>query len=208
MSFAHRERLALVAALAEAGADAPTLCGEWTGRDLAAHLVIRERRPDASAGILVKRLAGYTDKVQQDAAKRPWAELLEQVRSGPPIWSPLRPVDALVNASEMFVHHEDVRRAVPDWEPRILDPADEKQLWNVLRRMAKMSYRAAPVGVVLETLTGERVVAKKPAGKPQVVLKGAASELLLHAFGRDQARIEYIGDQADVAAVKNLDRSV
>ena len=30
----------------EVGPDAPTLCGDWTTRDLAAHLVMRERRPD------------------------------------------------------------------------------------------------------------------------------------------------------------------
>ena len=208
MSFARRERLALVAALAEAGADAPTLCGEWKGRDLAAHLVIRERRPDASAGILIKQLAGYTDRVQKGAAERPWAELLEQVRTGPPIWSPLRPFDAMANTSEMFIHHEDVRRAAPDWEPRTLDPADEKKLWDVLRRMAKMNYRGVPVGVVLESLTGDRVVAKKADGKGQVVLKGAPSELLLHAFGRNEVRIEHVGDPKDIEALHNSDRSV
>lgn len=47
-----------------AGPDAPTLCEGWTARDLAAHLVVRERRLDAAPGILVPQLAGYTAKVQ------------------------------------------------------------------------------------------------------------------------------------------------
>ena len=60
MTAASRERAALVNTMRAVGPDAPTLCGEWTTRDLAAHLVLRERRPDAAAGILVPALAGYT----------------------------------------------------------------------------------------------------------------------------------------------------
>ena len=71
-----------------------------------------------------------------------------------------------------------------------------------------MSYRSAPVRVVLESLTGDRIVAKKADGNPQVVLKGAASELLLHAFGRDEVRLDYVGDAGDVEKVLKLDRSV
>ncbi|MFM7872077.1 MAG: maleylpyruvate isomerase N-terminal domain-containing protein, partial [Actinomycetota bacterium] len=37
------------------GPDAPTLCAGWTTRDLAAHIAVRERRPDAAAGILIER---------------------------------------------------------------------------------------------------------------------------------------------------------
>ena len=44
------ERTALCDLFLAVGPDAPTLAGEWTTRDLAAHLVVRERRPDAAAG--------------------------------------------------------------------------------------------------------------------------------------------------------------
>jgi uncharacterized protein (TIGR03085 family) len=207
MSMAQRERRALVVTMTAAGPDAPTLCGQWTVRDLAAHLVVRERRPDAAPGIMIKPLAGYLDSVQARAAQRPFTELLEQVRTGPPWWSPLRPVDALANLTEMFVHHEDVRRAEPGWEPRELAAADQEQLWNTLRRMARMSYRKAPVTVVLATPQGDRVTAHKGAG-PEVVLTGEPSELLFHAFGRNEVRLEAAGAEADVAAVHASDRSI
>ncbi|WP_280235368.1 TIGR03085 family metal-binding protein [Nocardia cyriacigeorgica] len=207
MSMARRERLALADAMIAAGPDASTLCGTWTVRDLAAHLVVRERRPDAAPGILIKQLAGYLDRVQAAAARRPFPELVEQVRSGPPWWSPLRPVDALANLSEMFIHHEDVRRAGDEWEPRALPPADQDQLWTLLRRTAKMSYRNCPVGVVLETPDGRRVTART-AGDEEVVLCGEPAELLLHAFGRDQVRIEASGEPIAVEAALTCDRSV
>jgi uncharacterized protein (TIGR03085 family) len=207
MSLARRERIALVATMTEFGPDAPTLCGEWTTRDLAAHLVVRERRPDTGPGILIKKFAGYTERVRRDAAEREWSELLEQVRTGPPVWSLMKPLDSAVNTTEMYVHHEDVRRGSPGWEPRTLDPSDEAKLWSALRRMARMAYRKASTTVVLATLTGERVVAHK-GGEREVVLTGAASELLLHAFGRDAVRVEATGDPADVDAVHGLDRSI
>ena len=42
----------------ETGPDGPTLCEGWQTRDLAAHLVLRERRPDAAAGVMGGPLAG------------------------------------------------------------------------------------------------------------------------------------------------------
>ncbi|WP_194814434.1 TIGR03085 family metal-binding protein [Nocardia sp. XZ_19_385] len=207
MSIAQRERQALVVAMSAAGPEAPTLCGTWTVRDLAAHLVVRERRPDAAPGILLKPFAGYLDSVQDKTARKPFDELLELVRTGPPWWSPLKPVDAMANLSEMFVHHEDVRRAAPDWAPRELSDADEAKLWSLVRRMAKMSYRKSPVALVLQTPDGRRVVAKDSSGA-EVTLTGKPSELLLHAFGRDEVRLETGGPAEAVRSVLELDRSV
>ncbi|MEV4129434.1 TIGR03085 family metal-binding protein [Nocardia sp. NPDC049707] len=208
MTMAQRERRALVETMSAVGPDAPTLCGGWTVRDLAAHLVVRERRPDASPGIMLKPLAGYLESVQAKAARRPFPELLAQVRSGPPWWSPLKPVDAVVNLTEMFVHHEDVRRGAPGWEPRELPAADEDKLWSTLRRVGRMAYRKAPVTVELATPDGRRAVVHTKSGTAQVTLTGKPSELLLHAFGRDEVRIETAGDPADVRAVLDADRSV
>ncbi|MBF6081012.1 TIGR03085 family protein [Nocardia cyriacigeorgica] len=206
MSMARRERQALVEAMIAAGPEAPTLCGEWAVRDLAAHLVVRERRPDAAPGILIDRFAGYLDRVQAKAAQRPFADLLEQVRTGPPWWSPLRPVDALVNLSEMFIHHEDVRRAGNEWDPRELPAADQDRLWKLLTRTARMSYRNCPVGVVLRTPDGRTLTAR--TGTDEVVLHGEPAELLLHAFGRDRVRIEATGEAIAVEAALSCDRSV
>ncbi|MFE6919734.1 TIGR03085 family metal-binding protein [Nocardia sp. NPDC057663] len=207
MSLAQRERHALVATMIEAGPSAPTLCGTWTVHDLAAHLVVRERRPDASLGILVRPLAGYLDATQDKIAQQPFAELAELVRTGPPWWSPLRPVDAFANLTEMFVHHEDVRRAEPGWTPRELAAGDEARLWSALRTVARAAYRKSPVALVLATPDGDRITAHKAPGA-EVVLTGKPSELLLHAFGRNEVRIETTGDEADVRAVLATDRSV
>src|SRR5207248_10578230 len=115
--------------------------------------------------------AGYTESVQASVARKPFTELVEQIRTGPPWWSPLRPVDAVANLTEMFVHHEDVRRGRPGWEPRELSAEDEAKLWNVLRRMAKMAYRKSPVSLVLATPDGRRVTAHNVGGDA-VVLTG------------------------------------
>src|SRR3954467_11066574 len=98
MTAAQRERAALVETMRAAGPDAPTLCGDWTTRDLAAHLILRERRPDAAAGILISKLAGYTARKQRQLADRPeWPGLLDMVASGPPLYSPLKLLDPVVN---------------------------------------------------------------------------------------------------------------
>ena len=88
MTPAQRERASLVETMRSIGPDAPTLCEGWTTRDLAAHLVVRERRLDATPGIMIPFLAGYTDKVQrQVAASTDWDELLNKIASGPPTLS-------------------------------------------------------------------------------------------------------------------------
>ena len=65
MTLARDERLALCALLDQTGPQAPTLCEGWTTGDLAAHLVLREHRPDAGAGVMGGPLAGYTRRVQR-----------------------------------------------------------------------------------------------------------------------------------------------
>ena len=101
-SPARRERSALCDTFETVGPDAPTLCSPWRTRDLAAHLVIREGRPDAALGMLVPPLAERAQRVQDGYAAQPWPELVERVRTGPPSWSPTRlePVDTVVNLAE------------------------------------------------------------------------------------------------------------
>src|SRR5919107_1424958 len=84
--YAQRERQQLADLFVEAGPDAPTLCEGWTTRDLAAHLVVRERRPDGVATRLIPSLAGHADRVGRAVAARPYADGIEKVRT-PPRWS-------------------------------------------------------------------------------------------------------------------------
>ncbi|GII65793.1 TIGR03085 family protein [Sphaerisporangium krabiense] len=201
MNHARAERAALCDLLDELGPDAPTLCEGWTTADLAAHLVLRERRLDAAAGIAVPALAGRTAAVQERIKNRGgYRELVDAVRQGPPRWSPYGLVpglDAAVNTLEMFVHHEDVRRARPGWEPREL-PADLAELlWKRVTAGARLMFRRSPVGVILRHTDGRKAGAKK--AEPHVIVTGDPAELLMFAFGRqDHARVTCAGDPPSV----------
>jgi uncharacterized protein (TIGR03085 family) len=202
---ARNERAALCDLFIELGADQPTLCGDWTTRDLAAHLVVRERRPDAAIGIIVSKAAGYTDKVQAGVAEADWSDLVDSVRSGPPIWSPTKigAVDKLANTVEFFVHLEDVRRAQPTWEPRELDADLTDTLYGVLTKMAKRLAKGSPVGIVLEPDDGhEPVIAK--AAEPSVTVRGPVGELVMFVYGRQaHSKVELFGDDASVTAAND-----
>lgn len=204
-TIAQRERAELTELAARTGPDAPTLSGDWTVRDLLAHLVLRERRLDAAPGIMISPLAGYTQKVQDRLAAQSFDELVDQVRSGPPVWSPFRLLDSQVNAMEMFVHHEDIRRAETGWQPRLLPAAQQQDLWGKLKAVGRLGYRRSPVGVVLQRTSGAQLTAKK--GLRAVTLIGEPAELLLHAMGRDEVRIDTRGEQADIDTVLHLERS-
>ncbi|AXY51944.1 hypothetical protein D092_09630 [Rhodococcus ruber Chol-4] len=207
MSLARDERHALVRTMTQTGPDAPTLCGDWTTRDLAAHLVVRERRIDTMPGIVLPPLAGHTERVRAGAADRPWEQLLADIESGPPVWSPLYLVDGIANAAEMFVHHEDVRRAAPGWQPRPLDAPTQDRLWQMARQIGRRGYRGTDVTVVFERPDGTRATVRR-RGPRTVILRGEPSELLLHAFGRDEVRVETTGPAADVAEVAASGRGI
>lgn len=201
--YARGERSLMVDLLTEFGPDAPTLCEGWTTRDLAAHLAVRERRPDASAGLVVKPLAKRLDRVQAEYAGQPWDELVDLVRTGPGKWSPfaIPGAEEAANTVEYFVHCEDVRRAQPGWEPRPLDPGLTEALWRRLSRTAGMMGRRAPVGLVLKRPDGQTAVARK--GAPVVTVTGEPGELVLFMFGRQaHSVVTAEGAEADVAAVQ------
>jgi len=209
VSYSRDERLALCALLDKTGPDAATLCEGWTTGDLAAHLVLRERRPDAAGGVTGGPLAGYTARVQQRIkARTPFPDLVRLIRSGPPLLSvmALPGVDERANAVEFFVHHEDVRRGAPGWEPRELSGGESDMLWHRLR-LARFVLRKAPVGVELarddiETGGGAdgpayRITAKNAT--PAVTVVGSPAELTLWVMGRTgAARVRMDGTDAAV----------
>ncbi|CQD16780.1 hypothetical protein BN1232_03642 [Mycobacterium lentiflavum] len=188
------------------GPDAPTLCDGWTTRDLAAHLVIREYRADAAPGILIPRFAAHTAKVQNEVAERTeWDALLSKVASGPPVYSPLKLLDPVANVGEMFIHHEDVRRAQPNWAPRVLEPKLAKSLRRTLPLMARMTLAKVPGRVALRTPEGKTVLI---AGSgPAVTVTGTAEELLLFSVGRE-ARVEFDGDASAVQTVRDAPKGL
>jgi len=202
-NHARAERIALCDLLSEVGPDAPTLCAGWTTRDLAAHLIVRETRPDAAAGILIARLAPRGERVRRRIAARDWREIVARVRSGPPRLSPMRipAVDSLTNTLEFFVHHEDVRRAGPDWDVRRLDDDLDLALLRSLERGARLMGRKAPCGLTMTPTDGIAFPVRR--GEPVVDVAGDIGELVLFIYGRaSAARVALRGAEADVAAVR------
>ncbi|BDX34693.1 TIGR03085 family protein [Mycobacterium antarcticum] len=206
-SVAQRERAALVTTMRGVGPDQPTLCGDWNTRDLAAHLVIRERRLDAAPGILIPKLAGYTERVQtQVAAANDWNVLLDQIASGPPLLSPFKLLDPFVNVAEMFIHHEDVRRARSDWQPRELDAETTASVARQVGLMSRMTMSKTPAEVSLRTPDGKTLAT---VGKGSAVtVTGEPGELLMFISGRDQAKVAFAGDDDAVAAVRGGKRGL
>lgn len=205
-THAKRERLLLADLLETAGPDAPTLCEGWKTRDLASHVVVRERRMDAAGGILLGALKDRRERVQAEFASKPYEELIQLIRTGPPRMSPfgIKQLDEAVNTVEFYVHAEDVRRAEPDWTPRELDRVFEDALWSRLEKAARLLGRKAPVGLVLRRTNGQTAVAH--GGTPVVTVTGEPGELTMFAFGRrDVARVELEGDKEAIARLREAE---
>jgi len=218
VSDAQDERRAICDLLAELGPGKPTLCEGWQTADLAAHLVLREHRPDAAAGVMGGPLAGYTRRVQARLTDRtPFPRLLELIRTGPPRLSvfALPGADDRLNLVEYFVHHEDVLRAQPGVQPRTVSPKLADLLWDRLP-LARLMLRRAPVGVELvraEPASGAanarsqsgngRVRITVKAQTPVVTVTGLPTELTLWAMGRTSvADVQFDGSESDVAALR------
>jgi len=200
--YARSERAAYCDLVAELGPDQPTLCTGWRTRDLTAHLLIRERRPDAALGIVLRAVAGHTESVRAAAAKRPFEQLVAQVRR-PPAWSMsgIGPLDRAVNTSEFFIHHEDVRRAQPEWQPRPLPPGLGRELWKRLPTAARLGLRRFPGRITLAADGYGELTAGSEG--PPVRVAGDPGELTMFVSGRQPyARVEVTGDPELVARIQ------
>jgi uncharacterized protein (TIGR03085 family) len=193
-SFADSERRALAETLSSLGPGAPTLCEGWDTAHLAAHLVVRESRPDALPGFGVELLrpgnplTAWSHRLEDRLrAAAPYAEVLDRLRAGPPVWSPMawpRLGDAL-NTTEFAIHHEDARRAQPGWTPRALPSQSQDALWGAAGLFARRA--AGRRGLVLRRSDAP---AEKRFGAGGRTVEGEPMELLLWASGRrDAARV-------------------
>ncbi|MFE2942431.1 TIGR03085 family metal-binding protein [Streptomyces sp. NPDC059255] len=202
-THAKRERLLLADLLEAAGPDAPTLCDGWLTRDLAAHVVVRERRPDAAAGMMLTALNDRLERVQAEYVAKPYEELIQLIRTGPPKMSPygIKQLDEVANTVEFYIHTEDVRRAQPDWTPREVDRVFADTLWSRLEKGGRLMGRKSPVGLVLRRPDGQTAVAHR--GTPVVTATGEPGELLLFLSGRQEAaRVELEGEKEAIDRVR------
>jgi uncharacterized protein (TIGR03085 family) len=202
-TLAQQERGSLCDLFVELGPEAPTLCAGWTTADLAAHLVVRERRPDSGPGLVWAPLARYTDRVRRSVRDRMvWTDLVATVRRGPPLL--LRPFDGPMNTVEFFIHVEDVRRGQEGWEPRALSPELANALWVRLGPGGMAKKVAATV-----ELSAPGLPTKEHGTGPRLVVAGDPGELTLFGAGRQGvARVEIAGDAELAAQLRAADLGV
>jgi uncharacterized protein (TIGR03085 family) len=203
--FDAAERAQLSDLLDELGPEAPTLLAPWTTRDMAAHLVLRERDSLAGPGLVLPGAWGrLAERRRRALALREFAWLVATLRSGPPPgvfrsgW-----VRRLPSLNEFFVHHEDVRRA-NGRGPRTNEPAMDEALWrNVSRAPWFLARRLCGAGLELQWAgTAQTVRARR--GEPTALIAGPPGELLLYLFGRQgAAQVEVSGPTAAVQAVRH-----
>ncbi len=190
-----RERTALADLMSELGPDSATCCAGWRTGHLAAHLVVRDRRPDALPGYVLEGagLAGPVvawahraeDRLRASAS---FADLVARVRSGPPAWQPMGwgPVARLADLAEFAIHHEDVRRAQPGWAPRALPLADQDAIWSALPLYARRAAGRRGLVVRRADVPGQ----ERRVGAGGRTVEGEPLELLLWCAGRrDVARV-------------------
>ena len=80
---------------------------------------------------------------------------------------------------------------------------------SFVKTSGRVMYRHSPVGVRLVHPTRERgteISAKRGPGL--VTVTGPPGELVLHAFGREQAQVELDGAPDDVAALQATSRGI
>lgn len=189
--------------LTDVGPDAPTLCEGWTAQDLAIHMVLIERHPEAWLGIAIgdrlPRTRDYFDGLVQQERDRPWEELVERVEVGP-ARGPL--ANATFRNHMMFreyaVHSEDVRRA-NDLPARDLGPAVRERTWAKAQSFARFVRTTDSHGLEIADPDGRVHQVRK--GETSARITGEPIDLLLYAFGRTAVDVVLSGDPAATAGV-------
>lgn len=206
MNLAQTERAALQASLLEKGPDAPTLCGEWTTKDLAAHLYVREQKPGAA---LRSMLPGKQDPAKEEfeeALTRPYEDVVNAWAEGPQGLNPWRALDSIGNGMEHFIHHEDVLRGAlqpgDEVEVRPMEHAHGKELHRILKLLAPRMIKS-PCPVVLAPVGFPRIVLHEGRGvsadgENVCRISGGVGELLLWLSGRDVVKLTFEGNQEGV----------
>ena len=196
-----RERRELCDLFGDLGPSAPTLCEGWATLDLATHLVVRERRPQAGPGLFLggpfaRVLERATDKVKAKG----YEAVVELVRNGPPPGPFAVPgLRSLINLNEYAVHFEDVRRANglgPRTDRSDLDDA----VWAMLRRGAGLQLRKVRKQIATTVARPGGGSVTIGAG-PTVTLTGEPVDLSLYLSGRKGAAVVELAGDPDAVTV-------
>ena len=206
-TVARAERHQLCDLALEVGADAPTLCGDWDVKELVAHLLVRERSVLGAPGIIVPPLARLTDREIARTARSNLKPLVARLRKGHSLLG-LPVIDPLVNTLEYFVHHEDIRRAQPEWAPRALDAHTSATLWRAITVTGRGLVRPAGVPVVIrDTDTGKTATLRR--GSDPVTVSGKPGEIVMFLYGRRQTvGLELTGPESSIKRLRDADLGI
>lgn len=209
-----RERLELcdlLAGLSDEEWHAATLDEGWTVEDLAAHIVVRERRtPELARALLLRGRGGSVDDLMAREKSRGHAALIAALRTMPLLPFRLPGLSARGNLCEAYIHHEDVRRGALD-RPRIISDELQQALWVAMPLFDRLSLRRVPVKGMLVIEWPERARRAAAVGAWRVsraatadaTLSGEPGELLLWLSGRkDAARVQLTGQSEMVPALR------
>ena len=197
------EREEFAASFLALGADAPTILPGWDASALLEHLHLRERAPHL---MLASHLPGLLHRRAQAALaryrERSWTERVGLFRVPPGSLSPVGRLDALSGQAELLIHHEDLRRAQPSWEPRRLAAAVDRDAWRAVGLMAPLAMQVQADVTFVSPLGGRQVRTRRSVGSLRV--HGDPLELLLWASGRDEvARVRVHGEPAALRALQD-----
>jgi uncharacterized protein (TIGR03085 family) len=209
-SLARRERQALCDLALTLDPSAPTLCGDWDLASLLAHLIVRERRLLGASGIMVPALAGVTERAMAKESARGVPAMVALLRKPPLTPYSLPVVERYTQTLEYVVHHEDIRRAQPGWEPRELPVEDVEELWTLVSKSGSYLGRnlEVPTRIARSDRPEESARFSKGDGDP-VVVTGPVVELVMWAFGRTALREVTLDGPADaLARLEASDRRV
>jgi len=194
------ERGALCETLDAVGPEGPTLCEGWLAADVAAHLVIFDRRPDGAPGIGIGGVFGrHTLKLMERFKDRGFDWMVDKLRGGPPRVHGLWPLGA-VSVFENWAHHEDVRRGAGS-APRPEDSEIDDMLWKLTGMVGRLVVRRVKgTGIEIVDGYGRRKLLSK--SEPRVTVTGPTGEVALYLLGRkDAAEVALSGPPDAVASV-------
>ncbi|MGI9017100.1 MAG: maleylpyruvate isomerase family mycothiol-dependent enzyme [Euzebya sp.] len=232
MKPVHRQRTILcdlLDSLTDQQWSAETLCRGWDAGDIAAHMLVREHEPWASAGLLLPALNGMHTARMVKWKKEGRESLARQLREGPP-WLATIGIIGDVQVGEDYIHAEDVRRGGArdhmEGSGADLTPDDGtgddqilRSLWKAVARFSLQTFGGIKANGVIALSDGVKSKAyrvggrlPRPAGHAApaetVTVTGPVGELLLFVTGRRVTDVHLEGNDRLAAAIEASGRRV
>lgn len=222
----------LLEALSDTQWQATTMCEGWDAGDIAAHMLVREREPWYSLGLVVPQLSHLHESRIGVRKTDGRSKMISDLRDGPPrplAWG----IVGRVQVGEDYIHTEDVRRGgaarVPEADQNVdadLTPddgtGDERVadiLWEAVARFSLQTFGGVKADGVVALTDGTKTRAYRVGGKiarparnasPAETLSVTApvGELLLFTTGRSGAKVSVDGPPGLTEALANSGRQV